>query len=93
MVTAFSPVDALEQPSTLCRLDATLVDAGYAALVQLVVDDGVAFGATHDLSGLQLSLWEYVSREVVEKELRPGRRLSPARIDGLVWLCSEWYGG
>ena len=93
MVAAFSTVDALEQPSSLCRLDATLVDAGYATLVQLVVDDGVAFGATQDLSGSQLSLWEYVLREVVEEGLCPGRCLSPVWIDGLVWLCGEWYGG
>ena len=86
-------MDAFEQPASFYRLDTALVDTGYAALVQLVVDDGVAFSATQDLSGLQLSLWEYVSREVVEEEFRLGRRLSPVWIDGLVWLCGVWYDG
>ena len=85
MVAALSSVDALEQPPSLVWLDAPLVDAGHAAIVQLIVDDGVALGATQYLSCLQFSLRKYVLREVVQVGLRPGRRLSPARLDGLVW--------
>ena len=84
MVAAFSLVDALEQPASFRLLDATLVDVGYAALVQLVVDDGVSFGAMQYLSGLQLSLWEYVSCEVVEEGLCSGWCCSSFWIDGLV---------
>ena len=73
-MAALSLVDAFEQPASFCRLDAALVDADYAALLQLVVDDGVALGAAQHLSGLQLTLWEYVSNEVVEERLRPGWR-------------------
>ena len=86
MVAALSLVDALKQPASFCRLDAALVDAGYAALVQLVVDDGVALGVTQHLSGLQLSLWEYVSSEEVEERLCPRWRRSSVWNDRLVWL-------
>ena len=75
---AFALVDVFESAAAFSRLDAALKDAGRAAFVELVVDDGVGLGATQDLSCEELVFWERVVGEVVEDRLRPGGYL----VDG-----------
>ena len=56
-MAAFALVDLLEEDAPLSWLDAALEDAAYAALVQLVVDDGEGLGAALDLPGQDLVRW------------------------------------
>ena len=57
MVATLALVDFFEQLSSFSRVDAALVHTRDAALVEVVVDDGVGVGSTLDLPGQDLILW------------------------------------
>ena len=66
MVAAVAEVDVVENATSFFGLHAAQENAGGAAFVQLVVDDGVGAGAANHLSGLDLILRQLLGGEEVD---------------------------
>ena len=90
MVSALPFVDVPQQAAPFCRLDAALENASRAALVELVVDDGVRLGAAKNLSCLQFLCWERAVGEVVEERLCPGGHFVDGADAGQRQLGGFW---
>jgi hypothetical protein len=72
MVATLPLIYVLEEMEPFPWVDATLVDAGDATLVEIVVDDRVRAGPALDLPSQDFIVWEFSIGEVGDKGLRPG---------------------
>lgn len=71
LVAALALVDILQQPVACVYIDAPLENAQDAALVQLLVDDGIRVRVAPDLPGLPLVIRKLSVGDVVHEGLCP----------------------